>query len=323
MLLVVNFHYVSAEPERGRAIFPISTKQLAAQVELLAASYELVSRDRLEAALRDETPLPERACLLTFDDGLRSQVELALPVLDRLGVPAIFFVPGLPLVEPRVLEVHKLHAVRERLDDEELAAILRESPVLAAALDEVGDAAAVAYRYDAPLAAALKYLLNLWLPPAERARLITELFERAVGGQAELSSELYASKEQVVELERRGLLGAHGYSHAALTRLAPAEIRHDLERSASVLRDLTGATPRLLAYPYGSADAVSREVAELAAEVGFAAGFTMERAVNETLEQPLLLARIDASDGPGGERARLDLAGRERYLDERAGILRR
>src|SRR5918994_4060847 len=50
----------------------------------------------LEAVLRGlEAPrsLPERAALLTFDDGYRSMRTVALPWLLRFGYPAVLFVP--------------------------------------------------------------------------------------------------------------------------------------------------------------------------------------------------------------------------------------
>ncbi len=38
--------------------------------------------------------LPSRALLITFDDGYRSFVESALPVLRRFGLPSVLFVTG-------------------------------------------------------------------------------------------------------------------------------------------------------------------------------------------------------------------------------------
>jgi peptidoglycan/xylan/chitin deacetylase (PgdA/CDA1 family) len=47
-------------------------------------------------ALDQDDPLPPLAVALTFDDGYRDQLELAAPMLARLGLPATFFlVPGL------------------------------------------------------------------------------------------------------------------------------------------------------------------------------------------------------------------------------------
>ena len=37
------------------------------------------------------TPLPKCAVMVTFDDGFRDHHEIALPVRQRRGVPALFF----------------------------------------------------------------------------------------------------------------------------------------------------------------------------------------------------------------------------------------
>jgi peptidoglycan/xylan/chitin deacetylase (PgdA/CDA1 family) len=37
--------------------------------------------------------LPDRSALLTFDDGYRSMLEVALPLLNRFGYPAVLFIP--------------------------------------------------------------------------------------------------------------------------------------------------------------------------------------------------------------------------------------
>lgn len=43
-------------------------------------------------ALRGEIPIPPRAVVLTFDDGYRSFIEHAVPVLRQYGFPAIVYV---------------------------------------------------------------------------------------------------------------------------------------------------------------------------------------------------------------------------------------
>jgi peptidoglycan/xylan/chitin deacetylase (PgdA/CDA1 family) len=43
--------------------------------------------------LTEPERLPERTALITFDDGYRSVRELALPLLERFGYPAVLFMP--------------------------------------------------------------------------------------------------------------------------------------------------------------------------------------------------------------------------------------
>jgi len=305
----VGYHYVAAEvPAEPRAIFPVSVEALRAQLELLGRSWEFVSRDELLAAAAGEATLPERGCAVTFDDGLRCQAELALPLLERLGIPAIFFVPGKPLAEGRVLHVHKVHALRERVDDAELLELV-------GAEDVPEDVAREHYRYDAPQAARVKYLLNMALPADERDRVVGAAFAEVFPDEAAFAAELYMSQDQI-----RGLassVGAHSYAHEPHALLPPDELDRDLERCTTLLEEITGVRPRAFSYPHGTASTVEVCTARRLAAAGYRVAFTMERALNRSLNEPLLLGRLDANDAPGGRRPLDEIpAGRTRYFEE-------
>jgi peptidoglycan/xylan/chitin deacetylase (PgdA/CDA1 family) len=332
VLLVVNYHYVSEREEGGRAIFPVTLSTLTAQLELLGRTHEFVSRDQLLAAVDEGAPLPELGCIVTFDDGLRTQFELALPVLERLGVPAVFFITGRPHAERRALHVHRVHAMRDWLTEEDFAALLRRH-VGAAGVDvpTVADADARGmYRYDELDAARVKYLLNVALERTASERVVESMFAEAGPGEQAFCHDLYMSDEQVRELEaRHKATGAHGYDHHPFATLDPVLKGADMARGSDALRAITGSAPCVISYPYGSAAAVDRPVADAAERLGFRVGFTMERALNRSLLEPLLLARVDTNDAPGGRRPLLELRdgemtvvgprmapARERYFDE-------
>jgi peptidoglycan/xylan/chitin deacetylase (PgdA/CDA1 family) len=66
----------------------------AGQIEqILAAGWQIISDESLMRGLDDLDTLPDRAAVLTFDDGYRSMVSEALPVLRQYDVPGILFVP--------------------------------------------------------------------------------------------------------------------------------------------------------------------------------------------------------------------------------------
>src|SRR5262245_799072 len=98
MLAAINFHYVRPRfdaPFDG--IHGVTPSQLEEEIRRLARVVSFVSGRQIADAARGRTPLPERAVVVTFDDGLREQMEHALPVLNRLGVPAMFFVNTAPI----------------------------------------------------------------------------------------------------------------------------------------------------------------------------------------------------------------------------------
>ena len=63
-----------------------------AQMELLARHYHPVSLDEVVASLDGRKELPKRSVAVTFDDGYADNSEVAMPILNRLGIPATFSV---------------------------------------------------------------------------------------------------------------------------------------------------------------------------------------------------------------------------------------
>jgi peptidoglycan/xylan/chitin deacetylase (PgdA/CDA1 family) len=55
--------------------------------------WQVIGLNALLHGLEHPDTLPARAALITFDDGYRSNYELALPLLQRFGFPAVMFVP--------------------------------------------------------------------------------------------------------------------------------------------------------------------------------------------------------------------------------------
>ncbi len=310
-LIAVNYHYIRpAYDHPFPGIHGITPDHLSRQLELLAGAGAFVSGAELRAAVQGEAELPERAFIVTLDDGLREQAEWAWPVFQRLGVPALFFVNTDPIAEGTVSRVHKIHLLRAHTDPVAFEAEVRAR---AAALGETPadvpeEQATGHYQYDGSAVAKLKYLLNFTLAPAIRDAVVDALFAERFDERAE-SGRLYMSREQIAELGAADAVGSHAHEHVPLGLLDGEEAADQIRQAQGLLADWAGSAPYALSYPYGSAEAATPGVAAAAAAEGVAFAFTTERAANPTLERPLLLARYDNNDLPGGKAARLPLEG--------------
>lgn len=82
------------------------------QMQLLATGpYTVVTEDDLHTMVARGTALPANAVLVTFDDGYLNTVATVLPVLERIGLPALMAVCGGYLTEDRPRRVR--HPVQE------------------------------------------------------------------------------------------------------------------------------------------------------------------------------------------------------------------
>ena len=92
---ILMYHSILPDPSlRVDWLGGIIHSELAfrAQMELLARDFVPISLDRALKYVRGSDHLPKRSVVVTFDDGYADNYEVAVPVLDQVGVPATFYV---------------------------------------------------------------------------------------------------------------------------------------------------------------------------------------------------------------------------------------
>ena len=292
-LLAVNHHYFRLVGT-GQGIYPTTPEGLTAGVEKLRARWHIGTETDIIKYCRGGGA-DEAVCILTFDDGLKEQMN-ALALLDSLGITAMYFVPTAPLLQHNVLDVHKLHMIRTSLRDMDLATNLQKRFNFGAyEFDE--QLIATQYRYDEPISRKVKYFLNFVLDPLARREWTSLLFAELFGSESAASEALYMSAEDLRMLARRHLLGTHAHSHVPLATLTAAESQHEIEKSLDVLEHVSGQRPLGISYPFGGKSAVSDLVLTAAQAAGLRYGFTMERGINmQSGADPMALKRIDVND---------------------------
>ncbi|GAB5492284.1 MAG: polysaccharide deacetylase family protein [Phototrophicaceae bacterium] len=62
-----------------------------AQMTFIGNNFNVISLDQLREFILNDTALPKRPLLITFDDGYRDNYDNALPILKKHGFPAVIF----------------------------------------------------------------------------------------------------------------------------------------------------------------------------------------------------------------------------------------
>jgi peptidoglycan/xylan/chitin deacetylase (PgdA/CDA1 family) len=235
---------------------------------------------------------------------LKEQYIEAAPVLERHGVSGIFFICTQPLTEGVALTVHKMHRLRATRPPEQfLAELLEIAETIGQSLnlEQVDDDAAnQQYIYDDLTTKRIKFLLNHVIPFTDFERLIDAMFSREFD-ETVFCREMYMDEKQIRTLSKKHMIGSHSHYHCPLSILEHQTLTDNLLHSRLMLESVTEREIRVISYPYGGVTAVSQDVARIARETGFVAGFTMERSVNRSLIHPQLLARVSTNDAPGGK----------------------
>ncbi|MEK9652323.1 MAG: polysaccharide deacetylase family protein [Betaproteobacteria bacterium] len=302
-ILAVNYHYYRDSIPAG-GIYPITEQSFKKQLDLLATEYSFISeRELIEIIESRITRERQKLCLLTFDDGLKEQMQAAR-LLYRMDIPAIFYVSTHPIRNNCVSAVHKLHYIRSKMPDAKIAKIMDLKFGLSS-FEFDNRILEQQYRYDNELSKKIKYFINFVLTDDEQHYLIDHLFSELVANEKYFSAELYMSYQDIKWLSDRSMLGTHGDEHRPLATLSTQEIKKNINESLGFLEFATNksGTIQSVSYPYGGPTAVSEKVARTAQECGMKFGLTMLRGVNNNadLHNPMLLKRFDTNDVPGGK----------------------
>jgi peptidoglycan/xylan/chitin deacetylase (PgdA/CDA1 family) len=94
-LAILGYHKIGEPPPDGwRTWFYVQEETFVGHLSHLREhGWQVIDLPALIRGLKVPESLPERAALLTFDDGYRSMRTVALPWLLRFGYPAVLFVP--------------------------------------------------------------------------------------------------------------------------------------------------------------------------------------------------------------------------------------
>jgi len=303
MLTVANYHYIREDFSAPYpSIFGVTPDAFEAQLKKLRNAGDFIHPNELLSNPDACLSANDNYFLVTFDDGLCEQYELALPILDALDIPAVFFANSINRELGKVSTVHKIHLLRSKLSPAELGAQLTASDA-PALLDEEKQKAIAVYRYDDANSAALKYLLNFKMDFNTQERVIKSIFDGHFS-EEEILENLYMTTAQHQHLARLSFLGSHTHSHYPLSLLDANAMSFELAHAKEYFEQVTGAKIMMVSYPYGTDEACTPEVAASAKTAGHILGFTTKRGVNKSDSDHLLLDRFDCNDLPGGKNYR-------------------
>jgi len=292
-LNVLIFHRVLREPD---PLFPdeVDAARFDEQLGWIKSWFNVLPLD--EAARRlAEGSLPARAAALSFDDGYADNHDVALPLLQRHGLPCSFFVATGFLDGGRMWNDTLIESVRLSRKPELDLRGLKDAQGADLGQHALGDTAG--------RRAALGRLIERvkYLPPEPRLACVD-----AIAARAEVTppDDLMMSSEQVRGLRRAGMqIGAHTVSHPILATLDARQAADEIGRSRDVLAGLLGEKVGLFAYPNGKpgTDYLPAVHPGIVRELGFDAAVSTRWAASRRGEDVFQIPRFTPWDRSRGK----------------------
>lgn len=269
-LTVLTYHHV-AEPGPDYAFDPdvadVTPAQFRRHLDVLRRHFTVIGVDELCAAL-DGEPLPPNPAMITFDDGYRSCLEVALPALDDAKLRAVFFIPTSFVSERRLFWWERLAYVCNHARRAGVGRVSIAYPT-ANELDVAHPKAAGA------LVKVVKNTAGL-----DIARFLDEVTDALkVPWSAEieraLTDALLMTWPEIRQLGGAGMdIESHTRGHRVLQTLDRAGLDDELAGSRADLQRELGTAPRTVAYPVGRSIAHDLLIRDAVTRAGYRVGFT-------------------------------------------------
>lgn len=279
----------------------------AEQMEALRRLTSPVPLSELVGKLKTRASGDRPLSAVTFDDGYADNIQIALPILRRLGVPATVFVATSVIDRPREMWWDELERIflqpdlpdslHIRLGDMECEWSFKEDSPLPGKYWDV---------YDPPYLIAQKAYLQIAAhlrscPLREQEVLLAELCEWAGIERCPRDEYRTLTGDEIKQLAADDLIsiGSHSISHSNLANMDESTQRLEIGASRSRLTRLTGRSIQTFSYPYGRAEDYTSQTRQVLRHTGFEyACTTVPRLVNRWTS-PLQLPRFTVGNWPG------------------------
>lgn len=241
-----------------------------------------------EAIRRLSDPEARPFVALTFDDGYRCNLRLALPVMERFGAPATIFIPT-------------------QMMDRSINAWWLGLRELARKCDEI-DMEPMNCRFycsgPETRKVALKRMTAWVWEDFSREGQLDDLFRKHDVYLPDLVEAMTLNEDEMIAADRHPLLeiGAHTTTHRALALLNDADLHNDVCDNKRYLEGVLDRKVEHFAYPYGPPSISGGREANVIKELGFSAAWTTEPGClfPDHGADPFLLPRQNAENTENG-----------------------
>lgn len=289
----VMFHHFYDGHKHPKVQGGISGDQLEQMILFLQKNHHLLSADEWYAKAKSGK-LDNLDVCLTFDDNLLCQYDIALPILERYGIKAFWFIFTSPLLgKIEKLEIYRYFRTvcfgdvddfYQRFDE-----VIAKSEFKQEVEEKIKSIDPEKYLEEFPFYTRkdriFRYIRDQILGPENYNRLMDKMMEIAKIDTQAISRNLWNSQEQIRHLKNTGhIIGLHSHTHPTdLKMLDPAEQLKEYTENKAILSEITQENISTMSHPCNSYnDDTLKILTGLGIELGFRSN--MEDGYDSSLE---------------------------------------
>ena len=300
---IIMYHYVrEIKNSKYPKIKGLEISGFRRQLDYFTDNFNIIKAEDVINFVKNGANLPERSCLLTFDDGYKDHLIFVLPELLKRNLQGSFFPPVRPVIEREILDVNRIHFILASTNNfadlvNDVNKLSIEHGITTAELNYFKSQYAIPSRYDTADVMYVKHVLQHALSEDIRSSISSKLFRAYVNrNELDFADELYLSFDETKKLLDSGMyVGSHGYRHLWLDKESYDSQLSEIDLSLKFLKDIGARTNNwIMCYPYG---AYNKNTLRILTERNCAVGLTTKVGIAEVKRNfSLELSRFDTND---------------------------
>lgn len=196
---------------------------------------------------------------LTFDDGYKNNLELAVPLLEKYNIPATMFITSNGMIGNLDYEWGALEyylSVSDSITIDMLNLKTKSLLQKRQAYQKIAQACLADYQ--------------VWKPK------LLNFFKKESMNLNDLSQNAFLDRDGVKQLARSPMvdIGGHTVSHPMLSKLSESEALHEMQKNKTDLEKLLDREIFSFAYPYGGTPACAEREFKFASQIGYKVAVT-------------------------------------------------
>lgn len=252
--------------------------QFDAQLAFLREHCSPIDLDQLRGFVRGE-PLPPNPVLITFDDGYRDNHDVAMPILQKHGIRAVFFVTTQNISERRLFWWDRASLLLKRSKKEVLELTYPTQRRILLGSDDKSRARALRAAL-VPVKAHFGLDVPRYLEELERATDVTFTREEELA----IAEATLMTWDQVRAMHRAGMaIQSHTRSHRILMTLDEKALDEELGGAREEVEAQIHDRVTAVAYPVGKGLTCAPTARRAIRRAGYELGFSNGTGLNNTL----------------------------------------
>ena len=288
-LLVITYHGISQSRFNPPFWTQLPEETFLEQIKYLNAHYNIISLNELTSCLENGANLPQRAALITFDDGLRNNYTVAFPILVKFGISAAIFLTMDFVGTEHIFWFDELYLLLKQASHEKI-------PV--SNIGGIFSSLGVTQNFTDTYNYVVEQMKRI--TDQQRLAVLKSLRERIPLDQNCIPEDFkMLDWEQIMEMERTGLIdfGVHTANHRILAGLSEDDFNKEIAEPKERLSKKFNRKVASFCYPNGRPGLDYSDVhIQFLCSCGYICAFTTKSVLNAKGMDPYQIGRISVGN---------------------------